>query len=67
MRCQLIKVIMKISIIGLYIYDITRDAYINDINDINACVVNVIKKESRSYWKEVNYYNLYIDRIVCFD
>lgn len=64
MRCQLIKVIMKISIIGLYIYDITRDAY---INDINACVVNVIKKESRSYWKEVDSYNLYIDRIVCFD
>ena len=56
--------IMKISIIGLYIYDITRDAY---INDINACVVNVIKKEIRSYWKEVDSYNLYIDRIVCFD
>lgn len=56
--------IMKISIIGLYIYDITRNAY---INDINACVVNVIKKEIRSYWKEVNSYNLYIDRIVCVD
>lgn len=55
---------MKISIMGLYIYDITRNAY---VNDINACVVNVIKKESRSYWKEVNSYNLYIDRIVCFD
>lgn len=56
--------IMKISIIGLYIYDITRNAY---INDINACVINVIKKEIRSYWKEVNSYNLYIDRIVCVD
>lgn len=55
---------MKISIMGLYIYDITRNAY---VNDINACVVNVIKKESMSYWKEVNSYNLYIDRIVCFD
>lgn len=62
---------MKISIMGLYIYDITRNAYVNDINacvvNVNACVVNVIKKESRSYWKEVNSYNLYIDRIVCFD
>ena len=56
--------IMKISIIGFYIYDITRNAY---INDINTCVVNVIKKEIRSYWKEVNSYNLYIDRIVCVD
>lgn len=56
--------IMKISIMVLYIYDITRNAY---VNDINACVVNVIKKESRSYWKEVNSYNLYIDRIVCVD